>query len=93
MRPIAIAVVLFGFLGSPGVAQEVTSPESAPATAEKEHPVRCDIKGNINSNGERIYHLPGGQYYDRTKIDQARGERWFCTEEKALAAGWRRSKR
>ena len=54
----------------------------------------CLIKGNIStSTGERIYHVPGGQYYDRTKIDEGKGERWFCSEEEAVAAGWRKSKR
>ncbi len=55
--------------------------------------VTCFIKGNIPRSGERIYHVPGGAYYDRTKISPAKGERWFCTEEEALAAGWRKSKR
>ncbi|MQA65205.1 MAG: thermonuclease family protein [Alphaproteobacteria bacterium] len=54
---------------------------------------RCVIKGNISRGGERIYHLPGGQYYSRTRIDAAKGERWFCSEEEAQASGWRRSKR
>lgn len=54
----------------------------------------CVIKGNISvSSGERIYHVPGGQYYDRTKISPSKGERWFCSEAEAQAAGWRRSKR
>jgi hypothetical protein len=53
----------------------------------------CAIKGNINRNGERIYHLPFQQFYRRTKIDESKGERWFCTEKEALAAGWRRSLR
>lgn len=53
---------------------------------------KCFIKGNISRNG-RIYHVPGGQYYDRTKINTGKGERWFCTEAEAQAAGWRRSKR
>lgn len=54
----------------------------------------CLIKGNISvSSGERIYHVPGGQYYDRTKISPSKGERWFCSEAEAQAAGWRRSKR
>ena len=53
----------------------------------------CRIKGNISRGGERIYHLPGGQYYDRARIDPAKGERWFCTEAEARAAGWRRSRR
>ena len=52
----------------------------------------CQIKGNISASGERIYHLPGGAYYDATKIDPAKGERWFCSEAEAQAAGWRKSK-
>jgi endonuclease YncB( thermonuclease family) len=48
----------------------------------------CRIKGNISDNG-RIYHVPGGKWYDRTEIDPAKGERWFCSEQEALAAGWR----
>ena len=54
---------------------------------------RCRIKGNIGRNGNRVYHVPGGQYYDRTRIDTSRGERWFCSESAARAAGWRRSRR
>ena len=54
---------------------------------------QCRIKGNISRSGERIYHVPGGQYYDRTKIGLSKGERWFCSEAEAIAAGWRRSKR
>ncbi len=52
------------------------------------------IKGNISVHtGEKIYHVPGGEYYDDTVIDEAKGERWFCTETEAVAAGWRKSKR
>lgn len=50
----------------------------------------CPIKGNINSKGERIYHTPwGSRNYSRTKINTAKGERWFCSEAEAVAAGWR----
>jgi endonuclease YncB( thermonuclease family) len=49
----------------------------------------CTVKGNINGDGERIYHLPGSSSYDNTAIDETRGERWFCTEAQARAAGWR----
>ncbi|WP_245330998.1 thermonuclease family protein [Mesorhizobium sophorae] len=49
----------------------------------------CNIKGNINSSGERIYHVPGQEHYDRTQITLSKGERWFCSEAEALAAGWR----
>ena len=53
----------------------------------------CDIKGNISSSGEKIYHLPEGAYYSRTKITESKGERFFCTEDEALKYGWRKSKR
>lgn len=52
------------------------------------------IKGNISTNsGEKIYHVPGGDFYQQTVIDEAAGERWFCTEAEAVAAGWRISQR
>jgi hypothetical protein len=37
--------------------------------------------------------VPDGEFYDKTVIDEATGERWFCTEQEAIEAGWRRSKR
>jgi hypothetical protein len=52
----------------------------------------CLIKGNISDKGERIYHVPGGRYYDATVIELSKGERWFCSEAEARAAGWRKSK-
>ena len=63
------------------------------APAARRDGARCRIKGNIGGDGRRIYHVPGGQYYDRTRIDTSRGERWFCSESAARAAGWRRSRR
>ena len=51
----------------------------------------CLIKGNISSRGERIYHVPGGAYYSRTKISPSKGKRFFCSEAEAEAAGWRRA--
>ncbi len=54
-------------------------------------PAGCVIKGNINSKGEKIYHVPGGKYYEQTVIEPEKGERWFCSEAEAMAAGWRRS--
>lgn len=52
----------------------------------------CNIKGNVSTQGERIYHVPGQRYYDDTRISASHGERWFCSEAEARAAGWRRSK-
>jgi len=51
----------------------------------------CRIKGNISTGGERIYHVPGQRYYGATRIDVLKGERWFCSEAEARAAGWRRA--
>ncbi|MCY3790352.1 MAG: thermonuclease family protein [Gemmatimonadetes bacterium] len=51
----------------------------------------CRIKGNINGAGSRIYHVPGGRHYERTRIDESKGERWLCSEAEARAAGWRRA--
>ena len=50
------------------------------------------IKGNISADGEKIYHVPGGAFYEQTVIDEKAGERWFCTEAEAVAAGWRKSR-
>jgi hypothetical protein len=54
----------------------------------------CKIKGNISiDTGERIYHVPGQMFYDDTRIRWDYGERWFCSEVEARAAGWRKSRR
>ena len=50
----------------------------------------ADIKGNIGA--ERIYHVPGSQYYEQTVIDKEKGERWFCSESQAVDAGWRKAR-
>ncbi len=52
----------------------------------------CVIKGNVSINSrKRIYHVPGQHYYDDTVISPEFGERWFCSEAEARAAGWRRA--
>lgn len=51
---------------------------------------KAEIKGNIGA--ERIYHVPGSQYYDSTVIDKDKGERWFCSESQAVDAGWRKAR-
>ena len=67
------------------------APTAAPAA-----PARpsggCVIKGNISSSGEKIYHVPGGGSYDVTVITESKGERWFCSEQAAEAAGWRKAR-
>ena len=60
---------------------------------QKDKSDECVIKGNIGfESGEKIYHVPGQEYYNKTEIDTSEGERWFCTEKEAIDAGWRKSK-
>nr|WP_306264918.1 thermonuclease family protein [Pararhizobium sp. IMCC3301] len=56
--------------------------------AQQTAPDGCPIKGNISRNGQ-IYHTPWSRYYNKTKISLERGEKWFCSEDEALKAGWR----
>ncbi len=73
--------------------------ESASSTTNKDNQTSsapsgtCDIKGNISSRGDKIYHMPGQQYYDVTQIDLSKGEQYFCSREEAEQAGFRASKR
>lgn len=52
---------------------------------------KCPIKGNISPGKKKrkIYHTPWSPNYSNTKIKAEDGERWFCDEAEALAAGWR----
>ncbi len=56
-------------------------------------PKGCVIKGNISKSGERIYHLPGQNWYNATTIRADKGERWFCSSSDARMAGWRAAKK
>ncbi len=85
---IAAAVIGGGtvaLLGNSGS----TSQTQVPTTQKAED---CVIKGNISSSSEKIYHMPGQRFYDKTIIDVSAGEKWFCTEEEAVAVGWRKAK-
>lgn len=71
-----------------------TSPSFVVGKSVASRPARssCDIKGNISiETGERIYHVPGQRFYSKTRISPDKGEKWFCSEDEAMAAGWRRS--
>jgi len=74
----------------PSTPQLQPKPSLSPRPQEPR--TACLIKGNVNSKGERIYHMPGQHYYNKTQIDEGKGERWFCTEQEAAGAGWRKAK-
>jgi hypothetical protein len=67
----------------------ILGPLSVPITAQKQllEPFSaggapshdCIIKGNVNREGERIYHMPGGNSYARINMDVP-GKRWFCSD-------------
>ncbi len=59
------------------------------STAETTAPSGCAIKGNISQSGDRIYHTPWSPWYDKVRISERSGERWFCSEGDAAEAGWR----
>lgn len=72
--------------------QRNIDPAAAPVPLMQTGSSGCNIKGNISNKGERIYHVPGQKFYAKTKVSENKGERWFCSEAEARAAGWRRSK-
>lgn len=71
---------------------QMVTPEEFRQGTEVEAPVPgCRIKGNVGTHG-RIYHMPGQADYARTRINEAKGEAWFCTEAEARSAGFRKAK-
>ena len=56
--------------------------------AKREAPDDCPIKGNVGRSG-RVYVLPWERSYRRVRVTRSRGDRWFCSEEEAVAAGFR----
>jgi endonuclease YncB( thermonuclease family) len=60
--------------------------------AKKRAPDGCPIKGLVTNSG-RVYVLPWSPEYARERVQKGRGERWFCSEHEALAAGWKAAAR
>ena len=50
----------------------------------------CRIKGNVSTrNGnKKIYHCPNWPDYSKTEVKRDEGDRWFCTEDEAISAGF-----
>lgn len=70
------------------------SPKVVPASADtpkasvpNKVSANCPVKGNV-SKDSKIYHVPGGSFYNRVKPEQC-----FQTEADAKAAGFRKSTR
>lgn len=58
-------------------------------TVGREVELPCDIKGDVNRDGEKIYHIIGQQMYDATVINPKQGETWFCSYAEAEEAGFK----
>jgi Sel1 repeat len=82
--------VILGALSVPIDAQKMLL---GPSATEGAPSPDCTIKGNINRDGERIYHLEHQSSYAKIRMDKGGDRRWFCTPEEAEAAGWRRAVR
>ncbi|TCK48967.1 endonuclease YncB(thermonuclease family) [Xanthomonas vasicola] len=63
-------------------ARAATARQTVPAP-----PSHCRIKGNISSNGNKIFHVPGQRDYAKTHVSPQKGERFFCSVSQATAAG------
>src|SRR5262245_43285402 len=60
--------------------------------AKRNAPDGCPIKGQVTGQ-ERVYVLPGTPDYQRVRVQTSRGDRWFCSEQEAAAAGFKEAQR
>lgn len=53
-------------------------------------PDGCPIKGKSRARSrDKVYILPWSANYRRYKISKRSGDRWFCSEDEAVNAGWK----
>ncbi|MGI9524722.1 MAG: thermonuclease family protein [Hyphomicrobiaceae bacterium] len=56
--------------------------------AKRKAPDGCPIKGRVLRRGTKVYVVPWEVNYRRVRIRPRKGERWFCSEQEALSAGF-----
>ncbi|MGB3491838.1 MAG: cold shock domain-containing protein [Elainellaceae cyanobacterium] len=96
LSPLETLLSLAGlaFMAAIGLLTAEFSPSRSPSPIKTVTQPECRVKGNISINsGNKIYHVPGMEDYASTVIDPGKGERWFCSESEAIAAGWVRAPR
>ena len=76
---------------SPNACNEDATKSASTNAIETSNANSCTIKGNISSSKEKIFHMIGCGSYNKTVIDESRGEKWFCSEKEAIDAGWRKA--
>lgn len=72
----------------PAQRAAVVAADGLTATEGSSCPYLRPVKGNINREGRRIFHVEGQKYYEQTKL-----EKCFSSPEAALAEGFRASLR
>ena len=88
---VAVSQMDFSSPAEPPDIIPTESPTLTPVPTPTPSP--CPIKGNISFNmGDKIYHVPGSEFYATTVVEPEKGERMFCTEAEAQAAGFRAPK-
>ena len=87
-RLFLLSLIIVLFVGADSVSSQ--GREGVPPKDSWNCPASHPIKGNFTTySGEAcIYHVPGGQFYSKTKP-----ERCYASEEEARQDGCRRSKR
>lgn len=57
--------------------------------AAKSSPGGCPIKGRDDNRRGKVYLVPWSVSYERFNVRERNGDRWFCSEEEAIEAGWK----
>jgi hypothetical protein len=52
----------------------------------------CVVKGNLDKDDVRWYHLPGFRHYDQIVMRLDLGDKWFCSEAEAIKAGFEKAR-
>lgn len=58
-------------------------------SAAQKAPDGCPIKGRALGASRKVYLMPWSKKYGRYRIRTSRGDRWFCSEQEAVDAGWK----
>ena len=87
--------------GEPGATPEPFRGGTIPSRPSGEEVAICDFTGNPQpvikgisdsvagvATGAGVYFKPGDSGYVDAFVDVTAGDRWFCTEDEAIDAGW-----
>jgi hypothetical protein len=70
-------------LGAFSVPEDAQQKLIFPGSSSRPPEPDCVIKANLKSRNQCIYHVPGGQFYDRLNMQLTESRRWFCGEAEA----------